>query len=83
MAPKIQLLLLRTAGLAVVLKAEPEPEAGSKESERNAPKAVEQREKACCGVLTCKESFALGRWFPEIGRVCKASQLRNRSISQK
>lgn len=29
---------------------------------------VEQEKKkkrACCGILTCREIFALGRWFPE------------------
>lgn len=48
---------MQTAGPAVVLRAEAED--GGKEG------GTGKKKRACCGILTCREIFALGRWFPE------------------
>lgn len=45
---------MQTAGLAVVIRAED----GGKEG------GTGEKKRACCGILTCREIFALGRWFP-------------------
>lgn len=47
---------MQTAGLAAVLRAEAED--GGKEGGTG-------EKKAYCGILTCREIFELGRWFPE------------------
>lgn len=48
---------MQRAGLAVVLRAEAKD--GGKEG------GTGRKKKACCGILTCREIFALSRWFPE------------------